>query len=139
MNIDWGAIVTQILAYVLPVLTVAVLGWLAVNIKSKWAALKVLDTYNILGTLRNIVEVAVKAAEQTIQLGPDKKAYAIKIVEDFLDARGIKVDVSVIEAAIEKAVAEYFSKPPAEPAPTTTVITSGPVQVRPPAAQEVTQ
>ena len=54
---------------------------------------------------------AVQAAEQAgaAELIEDKKAYAIKIAEAWLEANHITTDLDLIDAAIEKAVLELFN------------------------------
>lgn len=60
-----------------------------------------------------LASVAVQAAEQVYGSagGADKKAYAIDYVQTELARRGIKVDASSIETAIEAAVMTEFNFP----------------------------
>jgi len=61
----------------------------------------------------NAVELAVRAAEQSHLAGfiDDKKAYAVKIAQDYLDAEGWEeIDVSLLEAAVEAEVLKQFPK-----------------------------
>lgn len=64
--------------------------------------------------LKWIVRSVVFAAEQMYGAGngAEKKAYAIKIVQDWSDGLGLNLDIAVIEAAIEEAVLENFPKFP---------------------------
>jgi len=54
---------------------------------------------------------AVMAAEQAgaAELIKDKKVYAFDIAERWLELRGIKIDLDLIDAAIEAAVYEKFN------------------------------
>jgi hypothetical protein len=57
--------------------------------------------------------IAVKAAEQAggVELAEEKKAYAIKFVEDWLASMGLNIDLDLVDAAIEAAVFSEFNKP----------------------------
>lgn len=103
---------SDFLAIVLPVLVSAVAA-VAVNyfrlleqrIKNEKP-----DLYKVLDIL---VKQGVSAAEQLGLNGEiaDKKAYAIKYVQDMLAQYGLKgIDVSVIEAKIEAAVFDEITK-----------------------------
>lgn len=61
-----------------------------------------------------IVGQAVRAAEQLYKekKGAEKKAYVFGIVEKELAARGIKLDIDVLDAKIEAAVFAQFAHPP---------------------------
>ena len=83
------------------------------------------------GLLVSIVENAVQAVEQVYKDvdGDTKKSAAIAMAEAALQARGIKVDLDEIDAAIEAAVLREFNFPAAvEPAapPTETVVSVSP-------------
>lgn len=83
------------------------------------------------GLLVSIVENAVQAVEQVYKDvdGDTKKSAAIAMAEAALEARGIKVDLDEIDAAIEAAVLREFNFPAAvEPAapPTETVVNVSP-------------
>lgn len=73
-----------------------------ISIENKW----ILDEF---------INTVVKAAEQNGLNGllPDnaaKKAWAIKQVQDWLDARGLSINVAEIEAAIEAAIMDGVHK-----------------------------
>ena len=64
-------------------------------------------------TIVSIAKTAVLAAEQ-MGLGgliEDKKAAAIQMAQTMLNDRGIQVDVSALDAAIEAAVAAELNRP----------------------------
>lgn len=81
--------------------------------------------------LTSVAEKAVQAAEQLYAEndGDQKKAFALKFVQDWLAANNIKIDVSAIDTAIEAAVMTEFNFPmavtPAD-APATTDVVSTP-------------
>lgn len=78
--------------------------------------------------LSRVAEIAVQAIEQTYSAanGDEKKQAAINAAERLLESRGVKVDLDVIEDAIEAAVLREFNYPaavtPADP-PAETFIT----------------
>jgi len=78
-----------------------------------------------------IVEIGVQAAEQVYGAanGDAKKGYAIDFAEKWLAERGVKIDVDVLDAAVEAAVLREFNYPeavsPATPPTETTVTMSG--------------
>jgi len=63
-------------------------------------------------SLLSVVKVGVYAAEQIFGrgFGTEKKEYVIGVVQEWADSSGIKVDISLIEAAIEEAVYKNFPK-----------------------------
>lgn len=81
------------------------------------------DLYKVLDLL---VKQGVSAAEQLGLNGQieDKKAYALKYVQDMLNQYGLKeIDVAIIEAKIEAAVFDEITKN--KPTVTTTKTISG--------------
>jgi hypothetical protein len=62
--------------------------------------------------IEQAAEFAVKAAEQMYAAGEGeaKKAQAMEWAEAFLKSRGIRVDLEIVEAAIEAAVYELKNK-----------------------------
>lgn len=66
-----------------------------------------------LKTLRNdaryaqmidMIQVAVTAAEQTMQGGAVKKEYVVEFVRDWLAKQGVEIEYSQLDALIESAV-----------------------------------
>lgn len=62
--------------------------------------------------IMDVAELVVKAAEQAKLAGliEDKKEYAIRTAEAWLEKEGIKVDLDILDSAIEAAVFKFFSK-----------------------------
>ena len=98
-------VLQAILEAALPILVSALAVWVIGKAREIFKKLrdKNPELYEI---LRAVCERAVTAAEQVYRegRGAEKKAYAIKVVEDYLAAKGINLDLNVIEAYIEAAV-----------------------------------
>ena len=103
--VDWnvllGELMTQILRVLIPVLVALIAKWavqLYEEIKKNQPDLGLV--------LQTAVNQAVIAAEQMMQTedGNAKKEYAIASVQDYLAQKGLVIDVSVIEDAIEATV-----------------------------------
>ena len=109
MEVDWnvvlGEMMTQILRVIIPVCVALVLKW-AVELYHKLKA----DSPEWVPVLEYAAEVAVLAAEQIFGSGQgaEKKAYAIQTIQDILAERGILLNVSVIEDAIEAEVYKWL-------------------------------
>jgi hypothetical protein len=111
---DYMPIVTQFLNNFLPPLA-GVLGTFLAILALQWirllqAKIKA-ENPALFEQLEWLAALAVKAAEQAGAAGfiYDKKAYAIKFIQDWLAKYNLgDVDVSAIEAAIEAAVFEQF-------------------------------
>jgi hypothetical protein len=103
-----------VLEAALPILAVAAATWIAQKIRELG---KSIDA-NTMASIEWAVKLAVTAAEQAGVSGlvADKKVYAIKFAQDYLDKQKIGVNVSVLEGLIEAAVkdAEF---PPVPRAP----------------------
>lgn len=67
--------------------------------------------------LKSMAIEAVHSAEQLglndmiENVGEQKKAYAMKYVQDLLESRGIQINLNEIDAAIEAAVNKTFEQP----------------------------
>ncbi len=77
--------------------------------------------------INKVIEIGVQAAEQVYGAanGDTKKDYALDFAEKYLASKGIKVDLDVLDTAVEAAVMREFNYPAAvEPAtpPTETSI-----------------
>jgi hypothetical protein len=119
-QINWGAVVTQLLAVLLPILAVALITWLAGLATKVWASVK--QYYpKWAQVIQEYTPVAVAAAEQLRKSGvlPDGKAalaYAVTAVQTYLNAHGLKsIDVSLIETAVEAAVKNLPPTTPVDP------------------------
>ena len=103
--VDWnellGELMTQILRVLIPVLVALIAKW-AIQI---YQEIK-LNQPDFAQVLQTAVSIAVMSAEQMMQTeeGQAKKEYAIASVQDYLAQKGMIVDVSVIEDAIEATV-----------------------------------
>ena len=103
--VDWsvilGELVTQVLRVVIPVLVALIIKW-AIQLYQEIKK----DQPDFAQVLQTAVNIAVMAAEQMMQTedGKAKKEYAINSVQDYLAQKGMMVDVSVIEDAIEATV-----------------------------------
>lgn len=112
---EWMPILSKVLEAVLiailPPLAVAIVSVILGYAKGLWAKAKLLNP-TITDYLEIAAEFAVQAAEQAgaANLIEDKKQYAIEIAERWLLARNMTIDINLIDAAIEKAVAELFPK-----------------------------
>ena len=104
---DWSKILESVLVYVLPILAAALTTWVLAKVKVEWENFKRLKP-NLANLLEQGAMFAVVAAEQMgiAKLIDDKKTYALQIAEDWLLLKGVKIDLHLIEAAIEKAVLE---------------------------------
>ena len=107
----WYGLLQNIILLAVTAIAPALFALIVVIIRKKYAELKsYASEYG--WDLDQFAELAVKAAEGMNLDGQiqDKKAYAIQIVQKQLDGRGIKLDISVIEAAVEAAVFSQFNK-----------------------------
>jgi LL-H family phage holin len=117
MNFDLKTISELLQALVLAVLPV-VAGYVALYLKKKTDAAYATLSAETKYALGLVVKTAVFAAEQIYGNGKGeaKKAYAIAVVQKWVDKSGLKIDVSLIEAEIEEAVFENFPNFPELPA-----------------------
>lgn len=103
--VDWNVIigeaVTQVLRVLIPVLVALIVKW-AIQLYQQIKE----SQPDIAKVLQTAVNTAVIATEQVMQTaeGQEKKEYAIESVQRFLAEKGIAIDVSIIEDAIEATV-----------------------------------
>lgn len=103
--VDWniiiGEAVTQVLRVLIPVLVALIVKW-AIQLYQQIKE----SQPDIAKVLQTAVNTAVIATEQVMQTaeGQEKKEYAIESVQRFLAEKGIAIDVSIIEDAIEATV-----------------------------------
>lgn len=71
-----------------------------------WPAIRTKLTADQINLLKGIAQTAVFAAEKIFgaKMGTNKKAYALKLVKQWLEARNLTFDEEVIDAAIEEQV-----------------------------------
>ena len=108
---EWSELLQKILEAILPILATALTGWALAQARLAWG--KFAETKpDVAHFLAQAAAFGVGAAEQMglAELIDDKKSYALQIAEDWLALKGIKVDLHLLDAAIEKAVgdANYF-------------------------------
>ncbi|MBP5461547.1 MAG: phage holin [Lachnospiraceae bacterium] len=98
-------ILQAVLEAALPILVSALAAWVIAKTAELCKKLKEKNP-DIYASLYNIASVAVRSAEQLIgsKHGQEKKEYAKKVISKYLEARGIVLDLDLIEAAIESAV-----------------------------------
>lgn len=107
--VDWSALFSLALQAVLVAVLPLVASWIRQFLKAKTEeAMKVAESYypDLLSSLREAVNIAVQAAEQSGLSNKiaDKKVYARDIVQKWLRARGVSLDLALIDAAIEAQV-----------------------------------
>ncbi len=109
-NIVFSAVLQKLLEVFLPILAVTIVGFLIAKIKYWLAEAKAWNP-DITELLEQAVKFAVTAAEQAgaSKLIEDKKTYAFDVAERWLELHGIKIDLDLIDAAIEAAVYEKFN------------------------------
>ena len=109
MEVDWsvviGDIMTQVLRIVLPLFVAMIIKW-AVELYHKIKT----EQPEWTPVLEYAAEMAVLAAEQIYGdgQGAEKKQYAIQTIERLLAEHDIKLNVSVIEDAIEAEVYKWL-------------------------------
>lgn len=107
--IDWSGLLSTIIqaailaaiSFIVPVFKM----WIEAKVEEARANV---EKYNpdLYSVLLQAADIAVHAAEQykIVDKLLDKKNYAVNIAEKWLTERGFKIDVKLIEAAIESAV-----------------------------------
>lgn len=100
-NVILGELMTQFLRVLIPVLVALVAKW-AIQLYEEIKK----NQPDFAQVLQTAVNIAVMSAEQMMQTedGQRKKQYAIASVQDYLAQKGMVIDVSVIEDAIEATV-----------------------------------
>ncbi len=112
-----SSFVQELLLAFAPVVAGLIAAFLVAQIKIALAKLKTFrpDVYE---QMIWVVGTAVKAAEQAGAAGliKEKKSYALDYVQKWLAEKGWKIDVALIDSAIEAAVYEQINGPAANPA-----------------------
>ena len=107
MNEVLSNVLQAVLEAALPILVSAAAAWVIGKVIELVRKLK--DTNpELYEILKVIAERAVSAAEQIWgdQHGEEKKAYALNVVEKYLAAKGITLDLDIIDGYIEAAVGD---------------------------------
>ena len=128
MNIDWGAVLTGLLVYLLPILVVALITWASAKAATEWQVFKtrypqwasLLDAY-----APGVVDAAEQLRKTGVLPTPEAaKEYAVTNLQNILDAHGAKtVNVGIIANAVESAVSQLpaFEGVKTTPTPTAPV------------------
>lgn len=101
-----AAVISVLVTIVLPIVTRIAVKWLNLKLKELEARL----TEQQVASFRDIIIVAISAAEKLgatqalMVLAEQKKAYAIAVVQAYVDAHKLNIPVAQIEAEIENAV-----------------------------------
>jgi hypothetical protein len=108
---DWNKILETVIMVLIPVLIPALVAYLIALTKKALAQAKA-GKPDLMFALEEAAKFAVQAAEQSQLSGliTDKKAYALQIAEDYLVSKGVKLDLHMIDAAIESAVWTELNK-----------------------------
>jgi hypothetical protein len=103
--------IETLLKILLPVVFSALAAFLIAQAKLLWVRAKNQQP-DLADTLEWVARTAVYAAEQAgaADLIDDKKDYAIEVAEMWLSAKGLPIDLDMIEAAIEAAVYSEINK-----------------------------
>jgi hypothetical protein len=138
--VDWSSVLQHVLEYVLPILAVAIVGYLAALAKPlaeqarEWLIAKVGAEQFALA--ERIVYSLVDAAEQRgvwddlLKAGKDRKMWVLEQAERELSEHGVVLDLHKLDNLVESAVHDrnYFkhhSEPLADPQPEPRVIGAG--------------
>jgi hypothetical protein len=94
-----------------PVIVPFVVAWLIAKTRESWMTFAK-EKPEIAYAVQEAARMAVSAAEQSNLAGYiiDKKLYALDAAAGWLEAQNIKVDIKVIESAIEAAVFNELNK-----------------------------
>ena len=112
-EINWNellsTVVQAVLMFILPIVAKYVVDWLKAATEAATASIESYQP-DIYATLKEAAIIAVQAAEQyglsdKIQ---SKKDYALDIAEKWLAERGFKIDIVLIDAAIEAQVGIFY-------------------------------
>ena len=112
MEINWNDVISNVLQavliFILPPLAVAVVQWVKAKAERLLAEARQWNP-TVTDFIQRAAMFAVAAAEQAgaAELIQDKKKYALAVAQRWLLANAqINIDMSLVEAAIEKAVRE---------------------------------
>ena len=111
MDDFWYKLIENILLAFLPVLASLAAGALFAWLRKTWAQFKA-EKPDVAWILEQAASMAVAAAEQAGAAGyiTDKKNYALDMAQAYLDAQGIKINLDLLDAAIEAAVFNEINK-----------------------------
>lgn len=110
----WEDLLMPLLQTIITVFAPILFGALALWLKQLITKTKAELSTEELALLTQLSQQFVLAAEQSgltgriRNLGFEKKAFVLKLLQDEANRRNIKIDVSVLDALIESAVVEAF-------------------------------
>lgn len=109
MELNLNTILQAVLLAVISAIVPSFIKWLQAQATYQLARAKSYQP-ELTEWLTECADFAVKAAEQSGLRGliEDKKRYALSVGEAWLEAKGIPIDLHLLDAAIEKAVLENF-------------------------------
>ena len=109
--------VEALLLALAPLLASLAAAWLLAAARKAWADYRAAEPGKAYW-IEEIASIAVRAAEQAGLAGyiENKKDYALHIAERWLAAKGLRIDLELIDAAIEAAVWEELNKDRERPA-----------------------
>ena len=109
---DWNKILETIILILIPILIPVLVAYLAALTRKTWAQAKQAQP-DLTYYLEQAASFAIAAAEQLKLAGiiTDKKLYALQVAEDYLSAKGVTIDLHLIDAAIEAAVWQELNQP----------------------------
>ena len=114
MVIEWGDMIQPLLETILNIVLPIALSAAALWIRQMIVKAKVEIEAANLAWLLILAEQFVVAAEQAgvtgmlEDLGSEKKAYVLGLLQQAAEERGVKVDVAILSAIVEAAVVEAF-------------------------------
>jgi hypothetical protein len=107
----WYKLLQDVLVLAVTAIAPALFALIVVIIRNKLADLKVkYPDYSYI--LEQAAKFAIQAAEQADFAGliKDKKEYALSIAQKYLDDHKVKIQLDVIDAAIESAIYAEMNK-----------------------------
>jgi len=107
----------MLLAAALPILAGYAVVWVKSQVETAKAKLIERQSTDLVWAIESAAQMAVKAAEQAKLAGfiEEKKEYALEVATLWLKARGMTINLQLLEAAIEAAVLEEFNRAKAMP------------------------
>jgi hypothetical protein len=110
---DWNKFLEQILSAMIPILVPFICALIVAQIKIMLAKLKA-DRPDLAALAEGAARFAVLAVEQlkktgAIETAEQAKQYAMESAQRWLDAKGVGVDLALLDDAVESAVWEYIN------------------------------
>ena len=111
MDNFWSQLLAALASAFLPVLAVCIYRFVDAQAKALLAKARSYAP-DVVDTLEWVARTAVSAAEQAGAAGliENKKLYALSVAKQWLELKGLTVDLNAIDAAIEAAVYQEINK-----------------------------